>query len=154
MSRIRCKNTKPEIMVRSCLHKRGYRFRVNVKNLPGHPDIVLPKYRTVIFIHGCFWHMHGCEYSQIPKTRTEWWRKKLENNKHRDEIVFHSLQNNGWRIVVIWGCAIKKVKASLRDTKLDEIALLLSKFILSGKDNFVIDFEGSYTIIEKRCCDE
>jgi DNA mismatch endonuclease (patch repair protein) len=112
MSRIRSKNTKPELIVRSMLHRLGYRFTVNGpknKQLPGKPDIVLPKYRTVIFVHGCYWHRHkGCKYATTPKIRTEWWTTKLEGNAKRDSRNQEKLSELGWNVVVIWECELKK----------------------------------------------
>ena len=111
MSRIRSKNTKPELLVRSMLHRLGYRFTVNGpknKQLPGRPDIVLPKYRTVIFVHGCFWHRcPNCKYATIPKTRTEWWKAKLEGNAQRDARNQKKLKELGWKVVVVWTCQLK-----------------------------------------------
>lgn len=109
MSRIKGKNTKPEILVRKFLHSKGYRFRLHDKKLPGKPDIVLPKYKTVIFVHGCFWHGHkNCRYFVVPKTRTEWWLEKIEGNKKRDKQKFRELRKLGWKTVLIWQCKIKK----------------------------------------------
>lgn len=111
MSRIRSKNTKPELLVRSMLHRLGYRFTVNGpknKQLPGKPDIVLPKYRTVIFVHGCFWHTHeGCKNYRLPKTRTEWWQAKLEGNAARDARRQAELRKMGWKVLVVWECELK-----------------------------------------------
>jgi len=109
MSRIKGKNTKPEILVRSILHKAGFRFRINDKRLPGKPDIVLPKYRTVVLIHGCFWHRHNkCKYAYTPKTRIDFWKKKFRNNLLRDKLVVNQLKIQGWRIYVVWECEIEK----------------------------------------------
>lgn len=117
MSRIRSKNTKPEIQVRSMLHRLGYRFTVNGqknKSLPGRPDIVLPKYQTVIFVHGCFWHGHSnCKDFRLPKTRTDWWREKIEGNQARDQKQKSALARLGWRVVVVWACEIKNQPSSL-----------------------------------------
>lgn len=108
MSRIRSKDTKPEIKVRSYLFKLGFRFRKNVQKLPGKPDIVLPKYSTVIFINGCFWHHHqGCRYAYIPKTRTEFWLNKFYQNTENDKKNKVILQQLGWKVVVIWECMLK-----------------------------------------------
>lgn len=108
MSGIRSKNTKPEMVVRRWLHKNGYRFRLHRKDLPGKPDIVLPKYKTVIFVHGCFWHRHeGCKNSTIPKSRATWWLEKLERNTSRDEAVMHTLRESGWRVLVVWECQVR-----------------------------------------------
>lgn len=109
MSRIRSKDTKPEIKVRSYLFKLGFRFRKNVQKLPGKPDIVLPKYSTVIFINGCFWHHHqGCRYAYIPKTRTKFWLDKFSKNLENDKKNKVILQQLGWKVVVIWECMLKK----------------------------------------------
>lgn len=110
MSRIKGKNTKPEILVRSILHKAGYRFRLHRKDLPGKPDIVLPKFNAVIFIHGCFWHRHkGCKNAVLPKTRIDFWKEKLNGNVERDKNVRHQLENRGWKVIVIWECEISSM---------------------------------------------
>ncbi len=107
MSRILAKNTQPEIIVRSTLHKAGYRFRLHMTALPGKPDIVLPKYNTVIFVHGCFWHRHpSCKYAYMPKSRQEFWQKKFEQNIERHKHVTRELINLGWKVYVIWECEI------------------------------------------------
>lgn len=108
MSMIRGKNTKPEIIVRKFLHSKGLRFRLHKKELPGKPDIVLPKFKTVIFIHGCFWHGHkNCKYFVIPKTRTEWWISKIERNRLVDKRNNDNLKKNGWKIITIWECQLR-----------------------------------------------
>ncbi len=107
MSRIKGRDTKPEIAVRSLLHRMGYRFRLQRKDLPGKPDIVLPKYKTAIFVHGCFWHAHGCKDSGIPKANTEFWQKKLADNVQRDARKQQELQDSGWHVLVIWECQLK-----------------------------------------------
>ena len=108
MSRIRSGNTKPELIVRSILHRMGYRFRLHSKLLPGKPDIVLPKYQTVVFVHGCFWHHHeGCKYSYMPKSRVGFWEKKFEDNIERDKRVIDELNATGWKVLTIWECEIK-----------------------------------------------
>lgn len=122
MSGIRGKNTKPEIIVRSLLHRLGYRFRLHRKDLPGRPDIVLPKWRTVIFVNGCYWHGHDdCHLFRPPKTRTEFWTNKIEGNQARDRRNYASLEEAGWTVLVIWECAVSK-KLSLTDEQL-EIAI-------------------------------
>lgn len=111
MSQIRSKNTKPELVVRKFLFTHGFRYRIHVNYLPGKPDIVLPKFKTVIFIHGCFWHGHeGCKYFVIPKTRTEWWQNKIKNNQLKDGENSQRLTENGWRIITIFECSLKKDK--------------------------------------------
>jgi len=108
MSRIRGRDTKPEKAVRSLLHRLGYRFRLYVRDLPGRPDIVLPKYRTVMMVHGCFWHRHtGCRFCYVPKSRAEFWEKKFAENVHRDTEVAAALVRLGWRVVVVWECQIR-----------------------------------------------
>ena len=109
MSAIKSKNTKPEITVRKLLHSMGYRFRLHKKDLPGSPDIVLPKYKTVIFVHGCFWHRHqNCKYASNPKTRREFWEKKFKENIERDKKTQKKLKNLGLKTKIVWECEIKK----------------------------------------------
>ena len=111
MSAIKSKNTKPEIAVRKMLHALGYRFRLHRKDLPGSPDIVLPKYKTVIFVHGCFWHRHeNCKYASTPKTRKEFWNKKFTTNIERDIQIQEKIKNIDWRSVVIWECETKNIE--------------------------------------------
>lgn len=108
MSRIKSKDTKPELAVRSFLFKNGFRFRLHASNLPGKPDIVLPKYKTVIFINGCFWHGHkNCKYFVVPKTRTEWWKTKIEKNKTNDKKNLSEIKKAGYKAIVVWECQIK-----------------------------------------------
>ena len=119
MSAIKSKNTKPEIKVRKVLHSMGYRFRLHSKDLPGSPDIVLPKYKTVIFVHGCFWHRHeNCKYASTPKTRKEFWNKKFKENIKRDLEIQDKIKNLDWRSVVIWECETKNME-NLRDKIID-----------------------------------
>ncbi len=115
MSRIRGKDTKPELRVRSQLHRMGYRFRLHRKDLPGRPDIVLPKYDTVIFVHGCFWHRHkGCRFAYTPKTRVEFWETKFEQNVRRDKRNAAALWRGGWRVLKIWECEMESSEALAR----------------------------------------
>lgn len=108
MSRVRNKNTKPELRVRSVLHRAGYRFRLHGRDLPGSPDIVLPKWRTVVLVHGCFWHGHeGCRRSKLPSTRTDFWRGKVAKNRARDDAAQQSLEALGYRVVTLWECELK-----------------------------------------------
>lgn len=108
MAGIKGKNTLPELVVRRALHARGFRFRLHDKALAGKPDIVLPKWKAVIFVHGCFWHMHDCSNFKLPKTRTDFWLKKLNSNVTRDAVHIRQLQSDGWRIALVWECSIKK----------------------------------------------
>lgn len=127
MSCVKSKNTKPEIWVRKYLFACGFRYRINVKKLPGTPDIVLPKYKTAIFVNGCFWHGHkNCRYFVIPKTRTEWWLDKINRNIDRDQANILALKKSGWRVITIWEC---QLKPAIRDDTL----LNLSKIILTLK---------------------
>ena len=111
MNRIKGKDTKPELLVRKFLFASGFRYRLNVKQLPGKPDLVLSKYKTVIFINGCFWHGHkGCRYFDLPKTRTEWWTQKIKGTMLRDKEAKIKLNILGWRVITIWTCELKKAK--------------------------------------------
>ena len=125
MSRIRSSNTKPEIAVRSVLHRNGFRLTVNGplnKKLRGKPDLVLPRYRTIIFVHGCFWHGHeNCKISRIPKTRTDWWKSKIGKNQDRDKIVRKTLLEMDWNILTIWECVI------IEDPTLKELILQVNQ---------------------------
>jgi DNA mismatch endonuclease (patch repair protein) len=117
MSRIRGKDTKPEMVVRSLLHRMGYRFRLHGKGLPGRPDIVLARHKTVVFVHGCFWHRHrGCRNCTTPTHRREWWLKKLEGNAARDSRHQTALKELGWRVLVIWECELWGAKTLNRVT--------------------------------------
>jgi DNA mismatch endonuclease (patch repair protein) len=108
MANIKGKNTKPELAVRSALHRMGYRFRLHRRDLPGRPDIVLPKYKAVIFVNGCFWHGHFCHLFRWPKTRENFWREKILANKKRDQKNIEALLQEGWRVCIIWECSIRK----------------------------------------------
>lgn len=109
MSRIRAKDTKPEMLVRKYLHARGLRYKLHDKNLPGKPDLVFPKYKTVLFVNGCFWHGHkDCKYFVMPKTRRRWWQKKIEETKKRDDEEKARLEHKGWRVLTVWECELKQ----------------------------------------------
>ena len=111
MSRIRSQNTKPEMLVRKFLHANGFRYSLHNKKLPGKPDIVLRKYKTIIFIHGCFWHGHAnCKYFVVPKTRTKWWTDKIFTNKLNDEKAVKALRKDGWKVITVWECKLKTAK--------------------------------------------
>jgi DNA mismatch endonuclease, patch repair protein len=111
MSRIRNRDTKPEMKVRSLLHFKGYRFRLHRKDLPGNPDIVLPRYKTIILVHGCFWHRHeGCRFAYNPKSRVEFWQKKFKKNVRRDVEVNNALTELGWHVYIIWECETRKTE--------------------------------------------
>ena len=120
MSRIRNKDTKPEILVRKFLFANGFRYRLNDKKLPGKPDIVLPKYKTVIFVNGCFWHGHeNCKYFKLPATRTEWWKDKIEGNINNDITKHALLREAGYKVMVVWECEVKN--KSIFDRIINEI---------------------------------
>lgn len=120
MAAIHSASTKPEICLRHALWRCGFRYRVNDKRLPGSPDIVLPKYRTVIFVHGCFWHGHkDCKNYTVPKTRTEFWVAKVARNRERDQEVWQQLEAKGWSVIIVWECELKK--AELEET-VDRVA--------------------------------
>ncbi|MBN8223304.1 MAG: DNA mismatch endonuclease Vsr [Xanthomonadales bacterium] len=124
MSGIRGKNTRPEWIVRRTLHARGFRYRLHVRELPGHPDIVLPKHRAVIFVHGCFWHGHDCPLFRWPKTRPEFWQTKIDRNRANDSRHQMALQAAGWRVAIVWECALRQ--------RLD-VGALLAEWIASGE---------------------
>jgi DNA mismatch endonuclease (patch repair protein) len=127
MSRIRSKDTKPEMFVRKFLFSKGFRYRLHDKKLPGKPDIVLPRYKTVIFIHGCFWHGHqGCKYFVVPKTRPEWWLNKITTNQIKDEQSVGILKQQGWNIITIWECELKK---KIADNTLNHLENQLRNYI-------------------------
>lgn len=108
MASVKNKNTTPEVELRSFLHRAGYRFRINRKDLPGKPDIVLPKYRTAIFVNGCFWHGHNCSRGHLPQTNAEFWAEKIDKNIKRDKLVADELEKLGWRVLTVWSCELKK----------------------------------------------
>ena len=124
MSRIRGKDTKPEILVRKGLYARGFRFRLQDRKLPGRPDIVLPKYGVAIMVNGCFWHGHkGCRYATKPKSNVEFWQSKIQRNQHRDEVTSAHLEALGWHVITIWECELRSADAlqSRLDVLADEI---------------------------------
>jgi DNA mismatch endonuclease (patch repair protein) len=110
MSRIRGKNTRPEMLIRRGLHAKGLRYRLHDRTLPGRPDLVFPKYHTVVFVHGCFWHSHGCGLSKLPATRKDFWQTKLAANAARDRKAIEALQADNWRVLVVWECALRGPK--------------------------------------------
>jgi len=124
MSGIRGKNTKPEILIRSKLHRQGFRFRLHVRDLPGKPDIVLPRYRAAIFVHGCFWHGHDCPLFKLPSTRRDFWREKIERNQKNDLNAKKLLLDSGWRVGVVWECAIRGA-----DKDIDGVAQRLGEWL-------------------------
>ncbi|PSD33759.1 very short patch repair endonuclease [Stenotrophomonas maltophilia] len=121
MSRIRGSNTKLEVLVRKALHARGMRYRLGGAKLPGRPDIVLPKYRTVVFVHGCFWHGHDCPLYRLPKTRPEFWADKIGKNRTRDQRVTSELEAIGWRVLTVWECSLRGKTAIEQASFLDHL---------------------------------
>ena len=125
MSRIKGKDTKPEMLVRKFLFAHGYRYKLHDKKLPGKPDIVLPRYHTVIFVHGCFWHGHkNCKYFTIPKTRTAWWKIKIEHNNLNDKKNIKLLKKDNWKVIEIWECHLKK---DIRENSLNKLVVKVSE---------------------------
>lgn len=129
MASIRGRDTRPEIVVRRHLHALGFRYRLHQKDMPGTPDIVLPKYRAAIFVHGCFWHGHpGCRFATVPATRTQFWKSKISANQMRDSAAAFMLLESGWRVATVWECALRvKPKKVLQD---------LASFIVSSEISF------------------
>lgn len=132
MAAIHSKNTKPEIYLRKLLFARGYRYGVNSKSVPGHPDIYMKKYNTAVFVHGCFWHRHeGCKYAYMPKSRVEFWQKKFDTNIKRGEFVRKELESKKIKVLIVWECTIKRMK---KDKKTEEeVISLIEKFLLSSE---------------------
>lgn len=131
MSAVKSKNTKPELLVRKFLFNRGFRYRLNHPRLPGHPDIVLRKYRTVIFVNGCFWHGHdNCRYFRLPKTNIDFWQKKIERNKERDKEEQRQLAAMGWHCITIWEC---QLKPKVRKQTLESLAYTLNHIFLEDR---------------------
>lgn len=131
MSAIKGKGTKPELLVRKFLFSRGFRYRLNYPRLPGHPDIVLRKYRTVIFVNGCFWHGHqGCKYYTLPKTNIEFWKNKIERNRNRDLADRQKIVSMGWHCITIWEC---QLKPKVRQQTLEALVYILSHIFLEDR---------------------
>lgn len=131
MSAIKGKNTKPELLVRKYLFSRGFRYRLNYPRLPGHPDLVLRKYRTVIFVNGCFWHGHqGCKYYTLPKTNIEFWKNKIERNRNRDLAERQKIVSMGWHCITIWEC---QLKPKVRQQTLEALVYTLSHIFLEDR---------------------
>lgn len=126
MARVRNRDTKPELAVRRKLHGGGFRFRLHVQELPGRPDIVLPKHRTVVFVHGCFWHGHACRAGRLPGTRTEFWAAKVSGNHARDVAQGQALHSSGWRVFTVWECAMRGRERQPADALLERFAAWLA----------------------------
>jgi DNA mismatch endonuclease (patch repair protein) len=130
MSRIRAKDTKPEMLLRRGLHAKGFRYQLHRRNLPGCPDLVLPGYQAVIFVHGCFWHGHGCPLFRLPATRTDFWLKKIVRNGERDKDAIEHLKSEGWRILTVWECALRGASRLTLETVLRKV----ESFLKSKRD--------------------
>lgn len=131
MAAIRSRDTRPEMLVRRSLHAAGFRYRLSPRNLPGRPDLVLPRYRAVVFVHGCFWHGHrGCRFATVPATRPEFWRAKITGNQNRDALVQGKLEALGWRIAVVWECALRSDQ--------EEALRSVAEFVRSDRDRIEI----------------
>ncbi len=140
MSGIRSQNTKPEIIIRKALHARGFRYSLHPKGMPGKPDIVMPKWRVAVFVHGCFWHKHGCSLSKMPAANADFWKQKLEGNQSRDARVLGALAASGWRTATIWECAVRGKHALVRlPHVLDELA----DWIRDHPDSMCFETESS-----------
>jgi len=138
MSGIKGKNTTPELLIRKALHARGFRFRIHAKHLAGKPDLLLPKYKAAVFIHGCFWHGHTCRYFKVPQTRPEFWLEKIGKNQIRDNFQREALKALGWRVLIVWECAVRAAKKQGDSTLIDMIA----DWLLSEKISCQIDEEN------------
>jgi len=154
MSHIHSKDTKPEIKVRKWLWSRGYRYRLNVKGVPGKPDIVMRRYRTAIFVNGCFWHGHeGCDKFRIPKTNVEFWKAKIRRNQERDNQNYQILRENGWQVLVLWECELtkksleatmQKVEVMLHDYCLRTISPRIKDYIKIDEDDVLMAAEKEF----------
>lgn len=136
MANIRGRNTKPELFIRSALHRAGFRFRIHVGTLPGRPDLVLKKHSAIIFVHGCFWHGHNCHYFRWPTTRQAFWKEKIEATKVRDQHNLLALQEAGWRVMTIWECGLRDQNEAARQKLVGKLCQWLTgterKGVLSG----------------------
>ena len=140
MSHIRSSGTKPEVTLRRALWRRGLRYRVNVKGLPGTPDIVLPKHRSVVFVHGCFWHGHkGCKVYHVPQTNPQFWRDKIARNQARDQEVWRQLEAKGWSVLIVWECELNKIRFN------ETVDRVIKEIITNG---------DSYRLRNKERCEE
>lgn len=142
MAGIKGTNTKPELAIRSALHARGFRFRLHCRDMPGTPDIVFPKYRAVVFVHGCFWHGHNCHLFKWPKTRSDFWYDKINSNIARDRKQVHALTQSGWRVGILWECAFK----GREKLPLEEIAERCSAWLVSDVSQSGIDSYEARTL--------
>lgn len=140
MSGIRAKNTRPEILIRKALHRKGFRYTLHNARLPGKPDLALPRYRAIIFIHGCFWHGHECKLFKWPSTRPEFWRNKIFGNRSRDQKHVEALMASGWRVLIVWECSTRPQIGHALDKVVDRIA----EWIITGEEFDVIETGGMH----------
>ncbi len=138
MAGIRGKNTRPEILIRKALYATGFRYRLHGKELPGKPDLVLPKYKTVVFVHGCFWHRHHCHLFKWPSTRRDFWEEKINGNASRDEIQKQQLLAMGWKIIIVWECALK----GKQKMEFPKIIIAIVQAIKNPDSPSIIEIEG------------
>lgn len=138
MSGIKGKNTSPEILIRKALHGRGFRFRIHADELPGKPDLVLPKHKAAVFVHGCFWHGHRCRFFKVPQTRSDFWLEKIGKNRMRDDHQIATLRASGWRVLVIWECAVRSMKKQKSTALVD----LIAEWLTSKCEYFQMDEDG------------
>lgn len=134
MAGIKSKNTRPELLLRRALHKRGFRYSLHSKRIPGRPDLVLPSYNAVIFVHGCFWHGHNCNYFKLPGTRTAFWKGKIESNRKRDREVRNKLKSEGWRQLVVWECVTRGTSAE----DIDRLTTNVARWLRSRRNYLAI----------------
>lgn len=137
MAAVRSKDTAPEMSLRRALFRKGYRYRLHRKDLPGKPDMVFPKYHAVVFVNGCFWHYHECSRGKVPATRKQWWKAKLTANARRDARVGEKLQREGWRVAVLWECSIRRPGLK-GDAALNRVSARVAKFLLSDRQTLVM----------------
>ena len=144
MSGIRGKNTKPELTIRKALHARGFRYRIHCKDLPGKPDLCLPKYRAVIFVHGCFWHGHDCHLFKWPKTRPEFWREKIAGNRAVDAAAEAKLLADRWRVATVWECSLK----GRERLQLEDVVGRLSEWLVSSFPRYELRGTGNQRAVD------
>ncbi|MBX3069093.1 MAG: DNA mismatch endonuclease Vsr [Thermomicrobiales bacterium] len=130
MAGIRARDTKPELQIRRLLHREGFRYRLHVRTLPGHPDLVLPKYNAVVFVNGCFWHGHDCHLFKWPKSRADWWRSKIERNRANDQRCLDALVTKDWRVATVWECSLK----GRQKLAIDDVVGMLIEWLVNSAD--------------------
>ena len=149
MAAVRSKDTAPELDIRRCLFRLGFRYRLHSGRLPGKPDMVFPKYRAAVFVNGCFWHNHNCSFGRLPATRRLWWKRKLEGNRKRDANVLSSLHRAGWRTLVVWECSVRAARGP-RSAALDAVAGKTARFLRSNRPSAVFAGPRGRKVGERR----